>query len=62
MSLGAFNVKAWDILVEFAKMKKFAQYVQQKNLIIEIVLVRETENNRKNALIARKQKDSLIIT
>ena len=61
MPLGALNVKALDILVEFAKTKKFAQYVQRKSIIMEIVPVRKTEQNRKNEVIARKQEDHLII-
>ena len=62
MSLGASNVKASDILVESAKTKKSVQYMQRKSIIIGIVTVRKTKPNKKNALIARKLEEHVIIT
>ena len=54
MSLGALNVKASDIQVEFAKTKKSASYVQRKSIIIEIVTVRKTEQYKKKCANCKK--------
>ena len=58
-SLGALNAKALDIFRHISKVCKYEKVCSlcgEKNLIIEIVLVRKIEQSRKNALLQKSWK------